>query len=35
MTAIRSIGNKIALLFFVITAAAFGAIYFWVVTQPE
>jgi two-component system, OmpR family, sensor kinase len=35
VTAIRSIGNKIALLFFVITAAAFGAIYFWVVTQPE
>jgi two-component system, OmpR family, sensor kinase len=33
--AIRSLGNKIALLFFLITAAAFGAIYFWVVTQPE
>ena len=35
MSAIRSLGNKIALLFFLITAAAFGAIYFWVVTQPE
>jgi two-component system OmpR family sensor kinase len=32
---IRSLGNKIALLFFLITAAAFGVIYFWVVTQPE
>ena len=31
----RSLGNKVALLFFVITAAAFGVIYFWVVTQPE
>ena len=35
MIGIRSIGNKIALLFFLITAAAFGVIYFWVVTQPE
>jgi two-component system, OmpR family, sensor kinase len=32
---IRSLGNKIAILFFLITAAAFGVIYFWVVTQPE
>jgi signal transduction histidine kinase len=32
---IRSLGNKIALIFFLITAAAFGVIYFWVVTQPE
>jgi two-component system, OmpR family, sensor kinase len=32
---IRSLGNKIALLFFLITGAAFGVIYFWVVTQPE
>jgi signal transduction histidine kinase len=32
---IRSLGNKIAVLFFLITAAAFGVIYFWVVTQPE
>jgi two-component system OmpR family sensor kinase len=35
VSAIRSIGNKIALLFLLITAAAFGVIYFWVVTQPE
>jgi two-component system, OmpR family, sensor kinase len=35
VSAIRSLGNKVALLFFLITAAAFGAIYFWVVTQPE
>ena len=35
MSGIRSLGNKIALLFFLITAAAFGVIYFWVVTQPE
>ena len=35
MNRIRSLGNKIALLFFLITAAAFGVIYFWVVTQPE
>jgi two-component system, OmpR family, sensor kinase len=32
---IRSLGNKVALLFFLITAAAFGVIYFYVVTQPE
>jgi signal transduction histidine kinase len=32
---IRSLGTKVALLFFLITAAAFGVIYFWVVTQPE
>ena len=31
----QSLGNKVALLFFLITAAAFGVIYFWVVTQPE
>ncbi len=35
MRRVRSLGNKIALLFFLITGAAFGAIYFWVVTQPE
>ena len=35
MRRIRSLGNKVALLFFLITAAAFGVIYFWVVTQPE
>ncbi len=35
MRSIRSLGNKVALLFFLITAAAFGVIYFWVVTQPE
>ena len=35
MRAIRSLGNKVALIFFLIMAAAFGAIYFWVVTQPE
>ena len=35
MNGIRSLGNKIALIFFLITAAAFGVIYFWVVTQPE
>jgi two-component system OmpR family sensor kinase len=35
VSGIRSLGNKIALLFFLITGAAFGVIYFWVVTQPE
>jgi two-component system, OmpR family, sensor kinase len=30
---IRSLRNKLALLFFAITAAAFGVIYFWVVPQ--
>ena len=35
MSWIRSLGTKVALLFFLITAAAFGVIYFWVVTQPE
>ncbi len=35
MRRIRSLGNKVALLFFLITAAAFGVIYFYVVTQPE
>jgi two-component system OmpR family sensor kinase len=32
---LRSLRNKVALLFFVITAAAFAVIYFTVVTQPE
>ncbi len=35
MRPFRSLGNKIALLFFAITAAAFAVIYFTVVTQPE
>jgi two-component system OmpR family sensor kinase len=35
MRPLRSLGNKIALLFFAITAAAFAVIYFTVVTQPE
>jgi two-component system, OmpR family, sensor kinase len=35
MTPFRSLRNKIALLFFAITAAAFAVIYFTVVTQPE
>jgi two-component system OmpR family sensor kinase len=35
MRQFRSLGNKIALLFFAITAAAFAVIYFTVVTQPE
>jgi len=32
---LRSLRNKVALLFFAITAAAFAVIYFTVVTQPE
>jgi two-component system OmpR family sensor kinase len=35
MTRLRSLANKVALLFFAITAAAFGAIYFIVVPQLE
>jgi signal transduction histidine kinase len=35
MRPFRSLRNKIALLFFAITAAAFAVIYFTVVTQPE
>jgi two-component system, OmpR family, sensor kinase len=35
MRPLRSLRNKIALLFFAITAAAFAVIYFTVVTQPE
>jgi two-component system OmpR family sensor kinase len=35
MNPFRSLRNKIALLFFAITAAAFAVIYFTVVTQPE
>ena len=35
MRPFRSLSNKIALLFFAITAAAFAVIYFTVVTQPE
>ena len=35
MRPFRSLRNKIALLFFAITATAFGVLYFTVVTQPE
>ena len=35
MWPLRSIRNKIALLFFAITAAAFAVVYLTVVTQPE
>jgi two-component system, OmpR family, sensor kinase len=35
MRPFRSLRNKIALLFFAITGAAFGVLYFTVVTQPE
>jgi two-component system, OmpR family, sensor kinase len=35
MTRLRSLANKVSLLFFAITAAAFGAIYFIVVPQLE
>ena len=35
MRPFHSLRNKIALLFFAITAAAFAVIYFTVVTQPE